>query len=377
MSSRKRCWCFTINNYTEVDVSRLTLECANAKYLVYGFEVGELNKVPHIQGYVQFENPRTRNGLVKRWLQRAHFDESKECNARRARLYCLKGFQPKAEWERFHETGPTFGIGARTVELGEFSSQGERTDLAALRKHIASGGRMRDLIDNDIDPRLFRHAQNIQEFVAPTKTEAPEVFWVWGPSSAGKTRFCRLVLPDEPDSEFFTVTSLRWWGGYDGQRNVIVDDFRFEPHLYSFQRLLRLIGEDKVTVEAKGRELPFTSKRIFFTAPFPPEVAFEFAGEDLTQFLRRVSHVVEMKPDPNRPTRLPERAVGTQAELLAHFASRRPLAVPAELGADSVQSAQKSGGVIVGPPSSSDTSRLDNVKLCDAEVDEFLADFVG
>ena len=53
--SRARGWCFTINNYTELD-EHVVFEMAQyAKYVVCGRENGSENGTPHLQGFVYFD----------------------------------------------------------------------------------------------------------------------------------------------------------------------------------------------------------------------------------------------------------------------------------------------------------------------------------
>lgn len=48
-------WVFTLNNYTDVDITHLaTLVPSVASYLVYGREVAPTTLTPHLQGYVHF-----------------------------------------------------------------------------------------------------------------------------------------------------------------------------------------------------------------------------------------------------------------------------------------------------------------------------------
>lgn len=47
-----KAWCFTLNNYTEDENDEfLTWAEDNAAYAVVGYELGEVDHTPHIQGY--------------------------------------------------------------------------------------------------------------------------------------------------------------------------------------------------------------------------------------------------------------------------------------------------------------------------------------
>ena len=103
-----RAFCFTINNWTEDDISFLDeLSC---RYLCYGKEVGE-SGTPHLQGYVYFDNRRSVKGIVK--VLRGHVEVAKG-NAEQNAAYCSKD-------------GDFF-------ERGDRPCQGKRTDIDAVKR---------------------------------------------------------------------------------------------------------------------------------------------------------------------------------------------------------------------------------------------------
>ena len=109
MSNRFRSFCFTLNNYTEEDVSFFReFDC---KYLVCGREIGE-EGTPHLQGFIHFSQSRHFSAIRKlhaRW----HLEGAKG-TAEQNREYCTKqgdyfetGVQPvsskrKGEDEKEH-----------------------------------------------------------------------------------------------------------------------------------------------------------------------------------------------------------------------------------------------------------------------------------
>lgn len=74
--SRSRSYVFTVNNYTSSDMAGIILMSEYARYIIIGFEVGE-NGTPHIQGYVYFDEAKTRTTLSKKWLQRAWMEAAR------------------------------------------------------------------------------------------------------------------------------------------------------------------------------------------------------------------------------------------------------------------------------------------------------------
>lgn len=66
--SRSRAWCFTINNYTFEDI--LSILDLGYRYVIFAFEEGEQG-TPHIQGYVYYDDAKTRTSISK-IMTRAH-----------------------------------------------------------------------------------------------------------------------------------------------------------------------------------------------------------------------------------------------------------------------------------------------------------------
>lgn len=86
--SRSKYFCFTINNYTNDDVDRLSNLGDEITYIVFGREVGE-SGTPHLQGYVEFRN-RKRFPQVKTLLgNRVHL-EKRRGSPQEASDYCKK-----------------------------------------------------------------------------------------------------------------------------------------------------------------------------------------------------------------------------------------------------------------------------------------------
>lgn len=85
-AKKLRSYVFTINNYTDDDLKELERISKVAKKLVAQVERGE-EGTPHVQGVVQFKNPKTF-ATLKKQLPRAHIEKCKDLNA--AIKYCCK-----------------------------------------------------------------------------------------------------------------------------------------------------------------------------------------------------------------------------------------------------------------------------------------------
>lgn len=73
---RSRKWVFTLNNYTDTDVTSLSevFESKNWEY-VFGEETGS-NGTPHLQGYIEYKNPIAFKTL-KKIIPRSHLEIAK------------------------------------------------------------------------------------------------------------------------------------------------------------------------------------------------------------------------------------------------------------------------------------------------------------
>jgi Putative viral replication protein. len=73
MSQSKR-WCFTLNNWTEAerDHLRTVLGSDEVKYAIFGYEEGEEEHTPHLQGYVYFQSNQRFHAVKNKLGQRCH-----------------------------------------------------------------------------------------------------------------------------------------------------------------------------------------------------------------------------------------------------------------------------------------------------------------
>ncbi len=62
-NARKRRWVFTLNNYTPEEVQALLDSTEKCLRLFAGEEVAPTTGTPHLQGYVEFKNAKTMNGV--------------------------------------------------------------------------------------------------------------------------------------------------------------------------------------------------------------------------------------------------------------------------------------------------------------------------
>jgi len=119
-------WCFTLNNYTDDDVTNLRVFANGTKYLIFGREVGE-EGTPHLQGFTILHHNHSLSGLKRLLGNRYHFETARS-PSHTALAYCKKdgdfeafGREPSSpqgttnryelfrDWVISHEGRPTMG----------------------------------------------------------------------------------------------------------------------------------------------------------------------------------------------------------------------------------------------------------------------------
>ena len=144
---RSKCWCFTINNYTSGDVSRLSALEGSADYLCYGLEEAPITGTPHIQGYVRFRTRRTFADAKSAIGDTAHVEKAKGSD-RDNRSYCSKD--------------------GKFTEFGRCAGRGHRSDLEAVVETVNQGASLATIAKQH--PQSYiRYFRGISEYRQQTQ----------------------------------------------------------------------------------------------------------------------------------------------------------------------------------------------------------------
>lgn len=258
--------CFTINNYTEVDLELiLNKEKSNSfSYLIYGLEIGA-GGTPHVQGYAELQ-VRSRLASVKKYLPRAHI-EARLGTAEQASTYCKKDGQYE--------------------EFGIISKPGERTDLDKVRL-IAETDGMRT-VSAKFNLQQIRVAEKYLDYNEIQRDWKPHVIWLFGTTGTGKSRKARELLSDDT---YVKNSGTKWWDGYDAHENIIIDDFR--DSWWPITYMLALLDRYEFKFEVKGGHRQCLSKTIIITSAHNPKDCYRGTGEAINQLLRRIDVINEL-----------------------------------------------------------------------------------
>nr|WAE42696.1 MAG: replication associated protein [Cressdnaviricota sp.] len=106
----------------------------------------------------------------------------------------------------------------------------------------------------------------------------------WGATGTGKSRTAWVeagidAYPKDPRT--------KWWCGYRGQRNVVIDEFR---GIIDVAHLLRWLDRYPVLVEVKGGSTVLSAENIWITSNLNPRLWYpELDAETLQALLRRLT----------------------------------------------------------------------------------------
>lgn len=174
------------------------------KYIIFGFEEGK-NHTPHLQGYVEYENAVGLKRVKRDISERAHV-EKRRGTKKQARDYCKKD----GNW----------------WEHGEFTTQGERTDLEEIADSIKEGKPL-SLIAEEYPGQFIRYGRGIQNYALTVKKSEKwrdvEVIVYWGKTGTGKTR--KAMAEESVYKLNANTNGTLWFDGYDGEKTLVLDDF--------------------------------------------------------------------------------------------------------------------------------------------------------
>lgn len=248
--ARSRSFAFTWNNYPEDCSEKLAL--LSFKYLVFGREVGE-SGTAHLQGHVVFKQQRTLSSAIKA-LPGCHVSIAVDTEASIA--YCKKGGDFK--------------------EFGKYSSRSSnalsQSQARAARNKILIGTNIKDLLDSGeislSQASLIHKGQNLYYAqLKPYRHHEPRGVWVYGPPGTGKSYDARAMFPDA-----FIKQQNKWWDGYIGQKQVILDDLDSEV-LGHYIKIWT--DEYPVSGEVKNGHVQLVYQVFYITSNYSPEDLFK------------------------------------------------------------------------------------------------------
>lgn len=269
LMSKSQFWLFTINNPVSDPVFK------DYQYLIYQIE--QVQTV-HIQGYVVF-NTRKMLNTVKAMVPTAHLETRRGTHSQ-AKEYCSK-LESRLD-------GPyEFGDDSNIVE-----GQGSRSDLQVAAEKIFGGTSLKTIAEEHHSSYIRYHRgmlafQQILKPVVP-RTWKTVVNYYYGVSGSGKSFRAKT---EAGPLAYYKAPGSKWFDYYNGEENVIFDDFR--GNWFPISTLLRILDAYPMMVEMKGSSINFAPKTIWITSNIAPDLLYpNVNGFEIQALLRRIENQV-------------------------------------------------------------------------------------
>nr|ALC76159.1 RepA [Brachiaria deflexa-associated circular DNA molecule 2]ALC76161.1 RepA [Brachiaria deflexa-associated circular DNA molecule 2] len=197
-----RHWCFTLNNYTEINYKNLTtLFVDNCDYLIIGKEVGE-SGTPHLQGYFQLKKKLRFNAVKKLMdLSSVHL-EPRRGTVKQAADYCKKEDDSYFEHGTLpEEQNVAGGRGNKRkwLEVIECAEKGEFETIKKEHPHAYL---------------TFKRQLNSMVKCDGATRDKTRGIWISGPAGCGKTR----AVMEMAENIYHKNPRNKWWDGYTNQK---------------------------------------------------------------------------------------------------------------------------------------------------------------
>lgn len=272
-----RNWMFTVNNPESNELPERWKECSEwIRWIKWQLEKGE-NGTEHLQGYLVAKNA-VRFGTLKKLCAQAHW-EPRYGNHNQAKDYVGK--------EDTRVDGP-WTVGVEPM-------QGSRSDLTEVAQRINEGCTQKDLWD-EFATTMYRYHKGILEhlsFVSEVRTWKTQVIVLWGDSGVGKSWLAKQMFdPTLRDKNYWCNPNSKWWTGYKGQSNVVIDNY---TGWFEWAYFLRLLDENPMDVEIKHGTVPFLARNIVITSVLHPSSWYKGSGRKglYKELERRIDCMVE------------------------------------------------------------------------------------
>lgn len=204
-------WVFTLNNYSDADITVLYQLGQTVKYLVFGKEVGT-SGTPHLQGFIVFHSNTRRNAAKLLISNRAHLQVARG-SAEQASLYCKKD----NDFTEFGSLPAPRGRPCSATAVLEWilaqSSRPTRSQVSLVfPKYGLHCGRIDQFIE-DVYPRVFTvpgdfrpHQQSLHDRLLEPPDDTTIIFVVDPVGNTGKSWFTRKYFSLYPkDVQFLGV----------------------------------------------------------------------------------------------------------------------------------------------------------------------------
>lgn len=267
--------------------------------VVFQGEIAPQTGHAHYQGFLALKGPYTCRSLAASMnphVKPHSFWFGKADKPDAAREYARKeDTRAQGPWTARAANGlmiPARSSGpARGAEGG---GQGARTDLELFRDDIKAGMSDADLWEKHVAAmaRYPRMPASVRGATAVRRTWKPEVHIYYGAPGTGKSRRANDLAP----TAYRKVPGM-WWDLYQGEPDVIMDDF-YGTTAMEYSEFLKFVDYYDYSAQVKGGMIKINPRRVFITSNTHPSMWYtDFVGYNAKAFFRRISSITQFLED--------------------------------------------------------------------------------
>lgn len=256
----------------------------SCRYLAIAPEVCPETGRDHIQGYVYFDENKTKSAAIKCIEKVFKINTPVSVNvaggtAEQNRVYIFGPYEKDGKYKPFND---------KALEFGEKPKQGKRTDLSEIRDAISQGKGMREIVTTASNFQQLKTAEFLLRYSEKKRDYKTYVTWLYGESGCGKTRYA-FDRHSVDDIHMQNCSSLKWWQGYDAHPIVILDECQPDT---IYHTLKELCDRYPCTIECKGGSRQFLATHIYITSLYHPEIIFQTKEYQGREMLRRIDEII-------------------------------------------------------------------------------------
>lgn len=182
-------------------------------------------------------------------------------------------------WKEETSLGERFEYGSRPIK------RNDAKDWDAIKK-LAQEGNI-EQIPGDIYIRYYSNLKRIgADYLRPVAQDR-RVYLLWGATSTGKSHRAWNTLPFAYSKDPRT----KWWVGYRGEPDVIIDEFRGGIDI---GHILRWFDRYPVQVETKGGATALQAARYIITSNIPFMDWYPLLDRDTLAALERRLNIIHV-----------------------------------------------------------------------------------
>lgn len=215
---------------------------------------------------------------------------------RAVRLNAVKGKVGPGHWEKSRSdaaekycwkldtrvAGTQFELGGKPIRRNNSEDWNRVRDLAKQGEI--------EQIPADIYIRYYRTLKTIAEDFRENVGIVKSVHVFWGKTGTGKSK---RAWEEAGLQAYAKDPRTKWWDGYRGQENVIIDEFRGTVDI---SHILRWLDRYPVRVELKGGSTALLCEKVWITSNLAPEQWYpELDEETKAALLRRLTNIVHFE----------------------------------------------------------------------------------